>query len=446
MSLGARHKSPSSALKRVLPKSLFGLALLILVVPMLLVQLVAIYIFYERHWASINRHMASALAGEVVMISQQVKELPPQERQSYFSHVRQWTGLKASYENQEKASLSLPDSERLPLFDELQNRLQNRLQTPFSLQSNGEAVLIRIAQDGGILTIEAPRKRLASSTTYIFVMWMVGASAVLLLVAVLFLRNQIRPITRLAQAAENFGRGQDSPDFRPHGAQEVRQAARAFINMRERITRQMTGRVEMLAGISHDLRTPLTRIKLQLEMLGDDRKITALKQDIAEMEHMIAEYLDYARGEGGEQAQSVWLGQFLQAVVKDFERQGAAPELHLDGEDIQLALKINAMRRCLANIIENALRFGSKCEITARIRGRYIRLLIDDDGPGIPESSRETVFQPFKKLDGSRKLGSNSGVGLGLAIVRDIVLAHGGEITLEDSPHGGLRVAITLPR
>lgn len=432
--------TPLYWLKRLLPRSLFGRALLILLLPMLLVQLVAVYVFYERHWASINRHMASALAGEIVMVSHQLQKLAPEARQEYFLQIREWTGINPHF----AISEALPGSEDLAVFEGLRERLDAQLGRSFALRRSGDALLVYIHQNGGMLTLEVPRKRLANSTTYIFIMWLVGSAIVLLVVAVLFLRNQIRPITRLAEAAERFGKGQDSPGFRPQGAQEVRLASRAFINMRERITRQIAGRVEMLAGISHDLRTPLTRIKLQLEMLPANDKIEGLKQDVLEMEKMIAEYLDYARGEGGEQTCSVQLSEFLQTIVEKYSEQKKNVSLQMNG-DAPIALKPNAMRRCLVNIIENALRFGTCCDITASARGRYVRLTLDDDGTGIPADKREEVFLPFKKLDAARNLKSG-GVGLGLSIVRDIIHGHGGEITLEDAPTGGLRVAILLPR
>jgi two-component system osmolarity sensor histidine kinase EnvZ len=264
-----------------------------------------------------------------------------------------------------------------------------------------------------------------------------------LLIAVLFLRTQIRPITRLATAAENFGRGIDTQEFRPHGALEVRRAARAFLVMKERISRQLRTRTEMLAGISHDLRTPLTRMKLQLAMMKEDEEIKELTDDVQQMEHMIAEYLDFARGEGGEEAIKTSLAFLISDVVSDYKRLNQQVTFTVE-VDLELFLRVSAFRRMLHNLVDNALRYGTHCTITLASAVNYCEIMIDDEGPGIPEDKRDEVFKPFSRLEASRNV-KTGGVGLGLTIARDIVLAHGGAISLENSPKGGLRVIIRLP-
>ena len=270
-----------------------------------------------------------------------------------------------------------------------------------------------------------------------------GASTLFLMIAVIFLRNQIRPIRKLAEAADNFGRGADMPNFRPSGASEVRKAARAFIVMRERIKRQLRTRTEMLAGISHDLRTPLTRMKLQLAMLGDSEASREMGDDVQQMEHMIQEYLDFARGEGREDAIRVSLREFLEDVVSDYQRLSADVTL-VPGQDSMMDIRISGFRRMMHNVIDNALRYGKRCRLALRIAANYCEVVIDDEGPGIPEDKRDEVFKPFNRLDPSRNI-KTGGVGLGLTIARDIVLAHGGSILLESSPKNGLRVIIRLP-
>ena len=294
-----------------------------------------------------------------------------------------------------------------------------------------------------MLKIITPRKRLFSSTTYIFIMWMVGISLILFAIATLFMRNQVRPIRRLAMAADRFGRGLDVPDFQPAGALEVRQAASAFNLMRERIQRQISQRTDMLAGVSHDLKTPLTRIKLQLAMLKDNPDVANIQADVADMETMLEGYLAFARGEGEEEPADTNLSALLREVVESAKREGAAVDLHIEGEII-LPLRRDAFKRCLTNLVSNSMLHAKHIAIRAGRRADSVVLTVDDDGPGIPADKREDVFRPFYRLDTSRNR-ETGGVGLGLAISRDIIRGHGGEIVLDNSPLGGLRAQIRLP-
>jgi two-component system osmolarity sensor histidine kinase EnvZ len=257
------------------------------------------------------------------------------------------------------------------------------------------------------------------------------------------MRNQVRPIRRLAKAAESFGRGIDVPGFKPQGAAEVRLAARAFLQMRERIRRQIDQRTIMLAGVSHDLRTPLTRMKLQLAMAGKDPEVANLASDVIEMERMVEGYLAFAAGEGEEEPKTLLLSKLLNSIVEQVPKNGARIDLRLD-DDPEITLRPAAMRRCLTNLLSNALRYGSEVHVRTKVRQKRAEIIIDDDGPGIPADRREDVFRPFYRLDESRN-PSTGGTGLGMTIARDVVRGHGGELTLEDSPTGGLRARIRLP-
>jgi two-component system osmolarity sensor histidine kinase EnvZ len=294
------------------------------------------------------------------------------------------------------------------------------------------------------LRVLVPERRLNSPTTTVFILWMTGSALVLFAIALLFMRNQIRSIRRLAVAADSFGKGRDVPNFKPEGASEVRQAAAAFLVMRERIQRALRQRTEMLAGVSHDLRTPLTRMKLALAMLGDGSEIDELRDDVAEMETMIDAYLAFARGEGTEPVQPCDLTRLLGEVVVGARRAGGRVELEAP-DALTLPLRINGFKRCLTNLLGNSRRYASRAWLSARrINPAVIEIMLDDDGPGIPEAAREDVFKPFFRLDSSRNC-ETGGTGLGLAIARDVVRSHGGEITLDDSPQGGLRAIIRLP-
>lgn len=427
--------------KDFLPKSLFGRALLILVVPTVLIQVVLAYIFFERHWETVKGYMANNLAGEIAFFVRQLEVATPEQRIQIALDFEAATSINVTFEE------ALPDylaggSKDSPEFQE---RLRAKMQTPFVMRklAGGTLIEVYIVMEDQALRLQTTAKRLESRTTLIFLLWMIGASTVLLFVAVLFLRNQIRPIRQLAQAADHFGRGVDMPGFRPHGASEVRQAARMFIIMRERIARQLRTRTQMLAGISHDLRTPLTRMKLQLAMLGDSEAVRELSDDVQQMEHMIQEYLDFARGAGREEAVRTDLAALLHDVVSDYQRLGSEVVLQVR-DSMQMDVRISGFRRMMHNLIDNALRYGKQCHVTLGIVQGYCEVAVDDAGPGIPEDKYDEVFRPFSRLDPSRN-SKTGGVGLGLTIARDIAFAHGGSINLSASPLGGLRVLVRLP-
>jgi two-component system osmolarity sensor histidine kinase EnvZ len=275
---------------------------------------------------------------------------------------------------------------------------------------------------------------------------MIGSSLVLIAISVLFLRNQVKPIERLAYAAESFGKGRNVSEFKAYGAAEVRRAATAFMQMRERIERFVQQRTDMLAGISHDLKTPLTRLRLQLALMPRDEDTLAMESDIGEMERMLNEYLEFARGEGGGIAEPADLGLLAAEAVSDAGRaHDATKRITLSvAEPLTVAVKRNAIKRCLVNLIDNALKYGKRVQVEVRRAGRRVELSVDDDGPGIAEDRREEAFRPFHRLDEGRNLQAG-GVGLGLAITRDIARSHGGDVRLEKSPLGGLRAVLRLP-
>jgi two-component system osmolarity sensor histidine kinase EnvZ len=433
-------------LKRYLPRTLLGRSLLIIVSPLVLLQLVAAYVFYERHWDTVTRTLAGSLAGDIAFIVNFLEEYPDAySRRWLFEAAETRMGIHTAFDPGAKLSES-----SLPAPREAADRLlvpyvAERLDERFAIGTTAltHDLEIRVQLPDGVVVMTATRKRLFSPTTYIFILWMVGSSLVLVAIATVFMRNQVRPIMRLAAAANSFGKGRDVPDFRPAGAAEVRQAAQAFIEMRQRIKRQIEQRTEMLAGVSHDLRTPLTRMKLQLAMLGESAEIDELKSDVSEMEKMIDGYLAFARGEGAAVPEPADIAAVLEQVVTNVRKEGAQIDLHAE-EHIVLPLRLDAIKRCLMNLVSNAVRYGKHVQVRAGRRADAVEILIDDDGPGIPADQREAVFRAFFRLDPSRNI-ETGGVGLGLTIARDVVRAHGGDLLLGDSPMGGLRARLRLP-
>lgn len=434
-----------SFLKRFLPKSLLGRSLLIIVMPLILLQVVSGLIFYESHWDKVSLRLARGVAGDISAVINLMRQLPePEDREWIFGVAAENMELVVTFQPE----AILPNI--TPIGGDLMERtlieaLTDYVAKPFQIdtRSKDRYVVIDVQLTDGVLKVITPRKRLFSSTTYVFVLWMVGTSMLLFGVATIFMRNQVKPIRRLAVAADNFGKGREVTHFKAEGAAEVRQAATAFIAMRDRLQRQISQRTAMLSGVSHDLRTPLTRMKLQLALLKPNPEVEALKADIAEMERMLEGYLAFARGEGAEAPRPTNLTQLLSETVAQARRNGGVIDLHTEGE-LTVPLRPNAFRRCLTNLIENATRYAHHVWVRAGARGDAIEITIDDDGPGIPPDKREEVFKPFLRLEGSRN-PETGGVGLGLTIARDVVRSHGGEIILADSPNGGLRARLRMP-
>jgi two-component system osmolarity sensor histidine kinase EnvZ len=433
-------------LKAYLPRTLFGRALLIIVAPLVLVQIVALVVFFDLGWDTVARRAATALAGDIGMVIEVLaRNEDPVEQDWALQTASRTMSLQFSLDRGRR----LPEGAQRASFGVVESRLNNALARtvarPYAIDVWGHptdfAIDVQIA--AGLLHVTGSRARLVSSPLQVVLQWIIGSAVIAFAIASIFMRNQVRPIRRLASAAEAFGKGRDIGDYRPSGATEVRQAGAAFMLMRDRIRRFLQQRTEMLAGVSHDLRTPLTRMKLGLAMLGNDRLVAGLKADVADMERMVESYLNFARGEGGEQPEPLDLRQVLDEVSEATRRAGTPVEVSAQG-DLRLSARPQAIKRSLENLLANAQRHASRIALTALRMPGHIEIMVDDDGPGIPAEHREEVFRPFFRLDAARS-ASGGGVGLGLTIARDAVRGHGGELTLADSPLGGLRARLTLP-
>ena len=431
------------------PETLMGRSALIIVVPLILVQVISTYIFYDNHWETMSRRLAQGLAGDISHIRVFMRDNPTAEDFEWIRTVARQTML---FDITFDAGAALPPDRTIngdgPFPDVLTRELWREMKRPFTIDFEKTEREIEIAMQlpDGVLHVLAPRKRLFSSTTYVFVLWMVGSSLLLFGVAALFLNNQVQAVRRLARAADRFGKGQDVPNFRPEGAKEVRQAALAFSVMRNRIQRQIDQRTEMLAGVSHDLRTPLTRIKLQMEMLDGvpSEDVSQIKADLSEMERMLNGYLAFARGEETETAEKTDVAALIDDVIKPFKRDGTQISATLSGLDEPVMIKPFTFKRCLNNLVSNAVRYGSRVDVNADRTGTRLQICVDDDGPGIPEEQREDVFKAFYRVEASRN-PETGGVGLGLTIARDIARSLGGDIILQESPHTGLRAIVRIP-
>jgi two-component system osmolarity sensor histidine kinase EnvZ len=433
-------------LKGWMPKGLYARSLLIIVTPMVVLQSVVAFVFMERHWNTVTHRLSAAVTQDIAALIDIYKSYPQDPNQATLRRIaQQRLGLVVDF----LPETTLPPAGPKPFFSLLDQALSKeiarQIRRPFWIDTVGRSSLveIRILLDKEVMQVFARRNAAYASNSHIFLLWMVGTSLVLLGVAILFLRNQIRPILALAHAAESFGKGREVPDFRPRGAREVRSAAQAFLDMKHRVERAMEQRTTMLAGVSHDLRTLLTRFKLELALLGDGPEVEALKKDVDEMNRMIEDYLAFARGDAGEPAAPTDMAAFLEELRADAERHGHKATVAFHGHPI-VSVRPAAFKRCLANLVANAARFGSSIAITGHRDHRYLTVTVDDDGPGVPPAMREEVFKPFLRLDHARNQ-NQGGTGLGLAIARDIARSHGGDITLSDSPLGGLRATVRVP-
>jgi two-component system osmolarity sensor histidine kinase EnvZ len=434
-------------LKRRLPTSLWGRSLLIIVLPVLVMQVAVTWAFFDMHWQTVTARLSDGLAGDIAWAVESYADDPSPRNMAVITDRAQ---RSMSLSVQLREGEVLPSENRrgaLGVVDRtLEKALAARLDQPFWFDTTRYPahVDIRVQQPQGVLRIIAPRERAVATQAHIFVLWLLVATILLMGVAILFIRNQVRAIERLAEAAEAFGRGESQERFKPHGAKEVRAAAQAFLNMRDRIQRHIDQRTALLASVSHDLRTPLTRLRLELALAPPFKRADAMRGDLDEMEHMIDEYLAFARGEAGEAAQEISVPALLAAAGEDARRAGAEVEI-LAPDDLNATLRPLAFKRALGNLTGNAAAHGDHVRLSARpLPSGGLEVAVEDDGPGIPEDMHEEAFRPFSRLDDSRNQ-NRKGVGLGLAIARDVARGHGGDITLERSDLGGLRALIRLP-
>lgn len=432
---------------RRMPKRLYARSLIIIITPMVLLQSVVAFVFMERHWQTVTQRLSTAVSRDVAAIIS-VAETYPQDAQ--FDRLSRIAAENLDLNVTFLPAEPLPPPGVRPFFSILDNilisELSRQVKRPFWIDTvgNSDLVEIRIQMDRNVLRVFAKRSQAYASNTHIFLLWMVGTSLVLLGISILFLRNQIRPIQKLSEAAESFGKGRPMPrDFRPRGAEEIRRAGLAFIQMRERIERQIEQRTTMLAGVSHDLRTILTRFKLQLALLPKKIDTSALETDVADMQSMLEGYMSFARGEGQEETGVLELEKLFDKLVDEAKLRGREFDYTLTGKG-EVYVRPNAFTRLINNIVTNAFRHAESVSVTATHQNGWLTIFVDDDGPGIAPEHREDVFRPFVRLDEARNQ-DESGTGLGLSIARDIARAHGGSVLLSDSPLGGLRATVRIP-
>ncbi|MEP3048296.1 MAG: ATP-binding protein [Roseibium sp.] len=431
---------------RFMPKGLYTRTFLIIVVPMVILQSVLAYVFMERHYELVSRRMSEAIVRQISAVVFVIENYPQDPENLKIEEL----GSKALGMSMSLTPLEpLPAPTSKPYFDvidqELSKAISQNIGRPFWIDTVGRSrfVEIRIQLDHAILRVFARRSQTYASNSHIFLVWMVSTSFVLLAIALLFLRNQIRPIIRLADAAEAFGKGRPVGKFKATGAQEVRRAGIVFVDMRRRIERQIEQRTTMLAGVGHDLRTILTRLRLQLAFLGDSAESDAMRKDVDEMNDMLEGYLAFAKGDVDEVTEITDIALLLEELEEEAEISGHEVTVLFDGTP-DVELRRLSMKRCLSNLVTNACKFGKRVEISGEVDKDWLIITVDDDGPGIPEEERETAVRAFHRLDIARNQ-DESGSGLGLAIARDIARSHGGDLYLEDSPLGGLRARLRIP-
>jgi two-component system, OmpR family, osmolarity sensor histidine kinase EnvZ len=435
-------------LERYLPAGLYQRSLIIVIAPIVLMQAIMVGMILDRHWDNVTQVLAKSLAREIGFVIDLYDHSPKTPEAVAQIETTANKKMRLGLTIQRDAKLPAPIDP--PLFSMVDSKLAKYLTRDvgknFWIDSSGQKghVDIRVeVEPGTVFRILTEEERAYAANTNGLLSWMVISSVVLLIIAVLFLHNQIQPILDLARAARSFGMGHDVGTFKPRGAAEVRQAAQAFLNMKDRIEKHVEQRTAMLAGVSHDLRTILTRFKLELALLRDSAKVRALKEDVEEMQQMLEAYMAFVKGDGGEKAETTDIGVSLSAAANTAMRGGGKARMDMPGGLIA-KVKPNAFRRLATNLISNAARFGQQVAVAARSDGNHLIVTVDDDGPGIPHAMREDVFRPFVRLDAARNQ-DESGTGLGLSIARDIARAHGGDITLEDSPLGGLRAVVAIP-
>ncbi len=433
-------KHPFKAIKALLPKSMFGRSLLILMAPLVLIETISAYVFFDNHWDHVTKALANNIAGDVATVIALYNQSPDEAK---FYKYLAGNNLKLRTEFIPHGVIHTPLSDDLK-DGFLNSALKKHVFTPYTFHIRGKEIVIEAKVEDGILEFATPFKRLYDKSFSLFMMWVALTSAVFLLIAALFMHNQVKPLRRLSIAADRFGKGRSFPSFKAEGAVEIRKVAQSFLDMKGRLHRQLTQRTEMLAGVSHDLRTPLTRMQLQLAMMTPSAETEGLQKDVDEMNNMLEGYLTFARGEGLEESRDTDMDHLLKDVING----RAQPEkvVHYKSTSLPtLSVKPQALKRCLMNLINNATRYGQEVWVHTFADKDHFIIKVEDNGPGIPEEKVHEVFKPFFRLDPSRNQ-TTGGVGLGLTIARDIAQSHGGEIRLSSSSlRGGLEAALVLP-
>ena len=429
-------------IKKLLPKQLFYRGLLIVATPIIILQITILIVFFDSLWIKTNKGMTRSLVSEIVTIIDIYNNESHYNKQMVTDLYNQNFNFSVRFLENEK----LPDIKVERWFSPMDRTLRRELKPKFNeywfnTMAHKEVVDLRIKFRDGVLQIFFPKERIQASSIRIFSLWITLPAFLLILVAMIFLKNQTRPIIKLAEASEKFGRGEDVEEFRPSGALEIRKAGYEFDRMRKRIIRHLNQRSEMLSGISHDLRTPLTRIKLQLALIKDMEISKKLSGDVDEMEKMLNEYLQFSKSTFSDKTETFDISELIKSTVKKYENA----DISLDQPEKTIFNgRKNLIQRCLNNLIDNALKYATKVKVKQEKIRKTIVIIIEDDGPGIPASEYENVFKPFYKIDKGRSEAKSS-VGLGLSISSDIIRSHGGTIELRKSETGGLEVMISLP-
>tara|TARA_B100000123_G_scaffold271432_1_gene251282 strand:+ start:432 stop:1748 length:1317 start_codon:yes stop_codon:yes gene_type:complete len=432
----------SRFLKNLLPKRLFYRGLLIVAIPIIVMQVTISLVFFDSLWIKTNRGLTKALVSEIVTII---------DIYNYESEYNKKL-VTDLYNKNYSFSVRFLDNEKLPdikverWFSPMDRTLRRELKPKFNEYwfntiSYKEVVDLRIKFGDGVLQIFFPKERIQSSSIRIFAIWITIPAILMVAIAIIFLKNQTRPIIKLAEASERFGRGEDIEEFRPSGALEIRKAGYEFDKMRKRILRHLNQRSEMLSGISHDLRTPLTRIKLQLAMIKDKKISDKLSSDVDEMEKMLNEYLQFASTGAKEKTEKFNLSNLIEQLCSKYENKNLKVNVE---QNVLLEGRKNLIKRCISNLIDNSTKYAKKVEVNLKRINENLEILILDDGPGVPKSEYKNITKPFYKIDKSRQ-ETKSSVGLGLAISSDIVKSHGGDLNFDKSKLGGLKVIISLP-